>query len=117
MRAAEDLRRGGRHRARRRHALLHRALHLADRRGRKAPQGHADRLGASRLGFGDGSTLTTMDTPFGRVGGAVCWEHYMPLMRAAYYAKGVQLWAAPTADDRESWISTMPMSRWRGAAS
>ncbi|MFC3694944.1 carbon-nitrogen hydrolase family protein [Chenggangzhangella methanolivorans] len=65
--------------------------------------------GSERLvwGFGDGSTLTTMDTPFGRVGGAVCWEHYMPLMRAAYYAKGVQLWAAPTADDRESWISTM----------
>ncbi|MFD1330412.1 carbon-nitrogen hydrolase family protein [Methylopila musalis] len=65
--------------------------------------------GSERLvwGFGDGSTLTTMDTPFGRVGGAVCWEHYMPLMRAAYYAKGVQIWAAPTADDRESWISTM----------
>ncbi|TWA56429.1 nitrilase [Azospirillum baldaniorum] len=65
--------------------------------------------GSERLvwGFGDGSTLTVMDTPFGRVGGAICWEHYMPLMRAAYYAKGVQLWAAPTADDRESWIATM----------
>lgn len=65
--------------------------------------------GSERLvwGFGDGSTLTVVDTPHGRLGGAICWEHYMPLMRAAYYAKGVQIWAAPTADDRESWIATM----------
>ncbi|MFD2238125.1 carbon-nitrogen hydrolase family protein [Aureimonas populi] len=65
--------------------------------------------GAERLvwGFGDGSTLTVVDTPHGRLGGAICWEHYMPLMRAAYYSKGVQLWAAPTADDRESWVATM----------
>lgn len=65
--------------------------------------------GSERLvwGFGDGSTLTVVDTPYGRLGGAICWEHYMPLMRAAYYAKGVQIWAAPTADDRESWVSTM----------
>lgn len=65
--------------------------------------------GSERLvwGFGDGSTLTVVDTPYGKLGGAICWEHYMPLMRAAYYAKGVQIWAAPTADDRESWIATM----------
>ncbi|WP_398467934.1 carbon-nitrogen hydrolase family protein [Tardiphaga sp.] len=65
--------------------------------------------GSERLvwGFGDGSSLTVVDTPYGRLGGAICWEHYMPLMRAAYYAKGVQLWAAPTADDRETWIPTM----------
>ncbi|QIB34668.1 carbon-nitrogen hydrolase family protein [Ancylobacter pratisalsi] len=65
--------------------------------------------GSERLvwGFGDGSSLTVVDTPFGKLGGAICWEHYMPLMRAAYYAKGVQIWAAPTADDRESWVATM----------
>lgn len=65
--------------------------------------------GSERLvwGFGDGSSLTVVDTPYGRLGGAICWEHYMPLLRAAYYAKSVQLWAAPTADDRETWISTM----------
>lgn len=65
--------------------------------------------GSERLvwGFGDGSTLSVVDTPFGRLGGAICWEHYMPLMRAAYYAKGVQIWAAPTADDRETWVATM----------
>lgn len=65
--------------------------------------------GSERLvwGFGDGSTLATVDAPFGRIGGAICWENYMPLLRAAFYGKGVQFWAAPTADDRESWIPTM----------
>ena len=65
--------------------------------------------GSERLvwGFGDGSTLTVVDTPYGKLGGAICWEHYMPLLRAAYYGKGVEIWAAPTADDRETWISTM----------
>lgn len=65
--------------------------------------------GSERLvwGFGDGTTLTVVDTPYGKLGGAICWEHYMPLLRAAYYGKGVEIWAAPTADDRETWISTM----------
>lgn len=64
---------------------------------------------AERLiwGEGDGSTLTTIDTPFGRVGGLICWENYMPLARTAMYAKGVQIYLAPTADARERWQSTL----------
>jgi nitrilase len=31
----------------------------------------------------------------------------MPLLRAAMYAKGVQVWCAPTADDRETWLPTL----------
>jgi nitrilase len=58
-------------------------------------------------GFGDGSTLTVVDTPLGKVGAVICWENYMPLLRTAMYAKGVQLYCAPTADDRETWLSTM----------
>jgi nitrilase len=58
-------------------------------------------------GEGDGSTLPVIDTPFGKVGGLICWENYMPLARTALYAKGVQIYVAPTADAREVWQSTI----------
>jgi nitrilase len=58
-------------------------------------------------GFGDGSTLTVLETPLGRLGAVICWENYMPLLRMAMYAKGVQLYCAPTADDRDTWLPTM----------
>ncbi len=64
---------------------------------------------AERLiwGFGDGSTLTAVDSPVGRIGSVICWENYMPMLRMAMYAKGVQIYCAPTADDRDSWVATM----------
>ncbi len=64
---------------------------------------------AERLiwGEGDGSTLTVVDTPYGRVGGLICWENYMPLARMAMYAKGVSIYLAPTADARDSWQATL----------
>jgi nitrilase len=36
-------------------------------------------------GMGDGSTLTVINTDQGRVGGLICWEHWMPLLRAAMH--------------------------------
>ena len=65
--------------------------------------------GAERLiwGEGDGSTLTVLDTPLGKVGGLICWENYMPLARMAMYAKGVELYLAPTADARDTWQATL----------
>jgi nitrilase len=64
---------------------------------------------AERLvwGYGDGSTLPVLDTAAGRLGAVICWENYMPLLRMAMYAKGVQIWCAPTADARDTWIATM----------
>jgi nitrilase len=58
-------------------------------------------------GFGDGSTMPVFDTQLGRIGVLICWENYMPLFRMAMYAKGVEIYCAPTADGRETWLSTM----------
>lgn len=65
--------------------------------------------GGERLlwGMGDGSDLEVYQTPFGAVGGLICWENFMPLARTAMYAKGVQIWTAPTWDNGENWVATL----------
>ncbi|ACT07130.1 Cyanoalanine nitrilase [Dickeya chrysanthemi Ech1591] len=65
--------------------------------------------GTERLiwGQGDGSTLTVIDSPAGKVGAAICWENHMPLLRMAMYGKGVQIWCAPTVDERDIWQASM----------
>jgi nitrilase len=65
--------------------------------------------GSERLvwGFGDGSTLPVFDTPLGKLGAVICWENYLPLMRATMYAKGIEIYCAPTADCRDSWIASV----------
>lgn len=56
---------------------------------------------------GDGSTLDVYDLPIGRLSGLICWENYMPLARHALYARGVELFVAPTWDRGEPWVSTL----------
>jgi nitrilase len=58
-------------------------------------------------GCGDSSTLEVFSSELGRIGALVCWENYMPLARMAMYAQGVELYCAPTVDDREIWIPTV----------
>ncbi|SAK85798.1 nitrilase/cyanide hydratase and apolipoprotein N-acyltransferase [Caballeronia fortuita] len=65
--------------------------------------------GAERLvwGFGDGSTMPVFETSRGRVGAVICWENYMPMARAAMYAHRIQIYCAPTADPRPTWLPSM----------
>lgn len=72
---------------------------------------------AERLvwGFGDGSTLPVFDSSHGRVGAVICWENYMPAMRSAMFSKGIELYCAPTADDRDTWVPSMQHVALEGA--
>ena len=84
-------------------------LHISDKgtllcKHRKVMPTAAERL---VWGFGDGSTLQTTKTRLGVLGSVICWENYMPMMRMSMYDQGIELYCAPTADDRETWISTV----------
>jgi len=65
--------------------------------------------GQERLiwGFGDGSTLPVTQTEIGNIGSVICWENYMPALRQAMYAQNIQIYCAPTADDRPTWQNSM----------
>jgi nitrilase len=58
-------------------------------------------------GCGDASTMGVFKTHVGKLGGLICWENYMPLARLALYEQGVEVYCAPTVDDREVWVPTM----------
>jgi len=73
-------------------------------RHRKLMPTHAERL---VWGMGDGSDLTVLDTPAGRLATLICWENYMPLARFHLYAQGPQVWLAPTLATAEFWVPSM----------
>ena len=45
-------------------------------------------------GQGDGDGLNAVETSGGRVGGLICWEHWMPLARQAMHHSGEQIHVA-----------------------
>ena len=58
--------------------------HDAPLNHRKLVQTHGERLIWAR---GDGSTLAVHQAHWGNVGSLICWEHWMPLARAAMHAQ------------------------------
>lgn len=72
--------------------------------------------GTERLvwGQGDGSTLPVFETEIGRIGAAICWENYMPDLRQSMYARGINLWCAPTVDERDIWQASMRHIAYEG---
>jgi len=58
--------------------------------------------------------MPVFDTEIGKIGAVICWENYMPLLRTAMYAKGIELYCAPTVDDRETWARSMQHIAFEG---
>lgn len=85
------------------------ALFIEPERGLVAKHRKLMPTGTERLIWsqGDGSTMPVVDSQAGKLGAAICWENHMPLFRTAMYAKGVEIWCAPTVDERDIWRSSM----------
>ena len=58
-------------------------------------------------GQGDGAGLQSVDTSFGKVGGLICWEHWMPLTRQTLHNDGEKIHVAvwPTVHDKHQLAS------------
>ncbi len=84
-------------------------LYLCPENGLEAVHRKIKPTGSERIIWGEaaGESLVAVQTKYGKLGGLICWENYMPLARMVMYEQGVQIYLAPTADSREVWISSL----------
>ncbi|MFZ5609930.1 MAG: carbon-nitrogen hydrolase family protein [Pseudomonadota bacterium] len=68
---------------------------------RKLVPTHGERLVWAR---GDGATLGAVASPWGPLGGLICWEHWMPLARAAMHRQGETVHVAQWPTVRETYL-------------
>ncbi len=65
--------------------------------------------GTERVVWGDADRdyFPVTETPWGPIGGLICWESYMPLARVALYQKGITVYLSPNTNDNPEWQATV----------